>query len=194
MTESTQTIGVMLIPNPEDCNICFSANKPMTEPSDICMHYNRICKDCKRTLYELNKQDCPYCKKCWKDLYKNEFYNEKVIETFKEGLSSLYLCLTEEEANEKCREVIKEQLFELDYSLISAFFKEGCHLPEDIFDKFINIMREDANPILEALVTSTDALCESVIQLNGRGSLLADDNMEIPISICNKNLFLYANE
>jgi len=193
MTE-LPTLEIMFVPNLDDCHICFLAEKSMTEPSDICMHYNRICKDCKRTLYELEKQECPYCKKDWQELYKKEFYCERIIASFKEGLSSLYLVLTEEEAIEKCREMIKEQLFEIEHNLISQYFKEGCHLPEEIFNKFVNIMNEDANPILEALITSTDDLCEAYTQLNGRASLLADDGMEIPISICNKNLFLYASE
>ena len=188
------TPAIMVMAGPDDCNICFVPNRPMTDPSDICMHYNRICKDCKRTLYELEKQECPYCKISWQELYKNEFYNDKIIATFKEGLSSLYMCLTDEEANTKCRETLKDQLHEVEYSIISEFFKEGCDIPEDIYGKFVNIMNEDANPILEALITSTDALCDAVIGLNGRGSILADDGIEIPVSICNKSLFLYASE
>lgn len=189
-----QTVGIMFIPNPEDCHICFSAERPMTEPSDICMHYNRICKDCKRTLYELDKQHCPYCKICWQELYRKEFFTERVIQSFIEGLSAIYMCLTEEEAIEKCRETIKYQLFEMDYTMISQHFKEGCHIPQEVYEKMISIMNEDANPILEALLASTDELCDSFIELNGRASLLADDNIEIPITILNKNLFLYACE
>jgi len=186
--------SIVFFHNENDCTICFIPDRPMTAPSDVCQHYNKICRACKRALYEIDKKYCPYCRQNWDRQLKEEFYTEKIIEAFKDGLSTLYLCLTDEEANEKCREAIKEQLFDIDYALISEFFKEGCNLPRDIFEKLVSIMHEDANPILEMLITSTDDLCQSYIQLNGRGSLLADDDMEIPICICNKYLFLYANE
>lgn len=188
---SNQTPEIIYITEELECNICFLPERTMTEESNICLHWNKICKDCKRTLFKLNKNECPYCKKDWEDLLKVNFLIEIIIELFKEGVSNIYECFTDEEANNECKKVIKEFLYEIDYNLISQFFREGCHIPEEVFKKLTRLMGDDANPIIEILLTNTDDLANEFVRLYGRGKLLAEDDIEIQISIHNHILFLY---
>jgi hypothetical protein len=164
----------------------------MTEGSDICQHYDKICRECKRSMYERRKRDCPYCKTDWNELYKKEFLAEKIVDAFKEGLETVYLCLTDEEAEEKCREEIKNRLYQMDYEFISRYFKEGCQMPITVYTRLATFLHEDANFILEPFITSLEEVCKAFIEQYGRGALLAEDDLEIPVSIYNHQLFLYS--
>jgi hypothetical protein len=176
----------------EECVICLSAVQERTASSNVCQHYDKICLACKRNMYRGLKYDCPYCKTDWTEQYKKEFLAETVIKAFKETLDTVYLCLTDEEAEEKCREEIKNRLYQMEYEFISRYFKEGCHMPITVYTRLTTFLHEDANFILEPFITSLEEVCKAFIEQYGRGALLAEDDLEIPVTIYNHKLFLYS--
>jgi hypothetical protein len=143
-------------------------------------------------MYEKRKLDCPYCKTNWEELYKTEYLAEKVINAFKEGLDTIYACLTDEEANERCKEEFRDRLYQMEYEFISRHFKEGCDIPLGVYTRLTTFLHEDANIVLEPFIRDIDNMCKEFVEQYGRGALLADDQIEIPVTIYGHNLFLYS--
>lgn len=176
-----------------ECIICMMEDRTYTETSDVCLHWNRICRECKERLFSLEKNNCPYCSQCWLFLMNREFKESIAIRMFIQSLSDDYDVFTEEEANHHCKLVLLERLHEIEYDVISTHFKDGCFLPKEVFETFVSKLEDDSNPIVEQLI-QMDNLCNHLIETRGRGYIIAVDEMEIPLKIFGRNLFAYAKD
>ena len=93
---------------------------------------------------------------------------------------SEYLVLTDEEANERCRDYILENLwafranFLVSHIPLSGNFKMITQCIEDMQAK----MCESCNELLLAMIRDTDELIEDAIQADGRGHFLSSYDSE----------------
>jgi len=85
-----------------------------------------------------------------------------------------YLVLTDEEADEKTLEYIKDTLwaFNADFIVCNSNMPNEQNLINSI-KKMQHELCEDANPLIEALIEDIDDFVESAIQADGRGHFLS---------------------
>ena len=112
-----------------------------------------------------------------------------------------YLVLTDKEADEKCKDYIKDTLWAFNTSYILQHMK-GYQNTTDYEDrcitKALSKLQEDlcetANPIIERLIDNLDEFVEDAINDDGRGHFLASyDGDEREVEVDGTKYFIYKN-
>lgn len=86
-----------------------------------------------------------------------------------------YLVLTDNEADERCKEQIEESLwaFNTDFILEHSNLSEWNERTKQAFKKMQSELCEDANEIVKAIITDLDEFVSDAIAADGRGHFLA---------------------
>lgn len=94
-------------------------------------------------------------------------------ESFEHGRSE-YLVLTDDEADEKCREYVKDMAWAFKASFIASHTRNGLN---DAAIKALSKMQgelcEDAQELVLALVEDVDAFIDDAVSSDGRGHFLS---------------------
>lgn len=164
-----------------------------TENSEVCQHWKNLCKECKDRLFIMDRHQCPYCKISWKEPLNKMFMRPRVIKAFLRAIESSYTSYTEEEADEEAKTRVKETLHEIPYETIVNHFRPDINISEEVYTHFVDMMDNEANSIIEALVRDVDRLGLDMIEMNSRGHYLGSDEQEIEIQIFGEKFFVYKN-
>lgn len=104
--------------------------------------------------------------------------NELHVSTFDESViehgSAEYLVLTDDEADERCKEQIMQSLWAFNASFIASHSKsawsDSC---VKAFEKMQGKLCEDANPLIEAMIEDMDYFVSDAVSSDGRGHFLS---------------------
>lgn len=104
--------------------------------------------------------------------------DELEVSTYDENTFTLgskeYLVLTDEEANEKAKEYIRETLWAFNASWILSHSKiENNSRVQKAVEKMQSELSEDANELIYALIEDFDEFVENSIQTDGRGPFMS---------------------
>jgi len=103
-----------------------------------------------------------------------------------------YIVLTDEEADEKARENIKNSL----WAFNANFLAEQTDLPEEVFTAIIdNGKCESNNSVIEAIIdksTDIDVFCDEAMRADGRGHFMSNyDGNENEETVGDTTFYIY---
>lgn len=118
--------------------------------------------------------------------YSNDVY---------EAESEEWLVLTDDEADEKTKQQIREILWAFNYNFLRAHFRKGIEDSNEL-EKSVTEMQsklcEGANEIVFGMIEDFDYFAEDAINTDGRGHFLSGyDGNEEEVVIRDKYFFLY---